>query len=223
MQESSMKKRQILWLVPTVIYGLFTFWYTDFGGPLTEEEIADYSETLAERMAPDAAVRLQYITQFMRNDTGRQFLMVNNIDNNENPPDVEGAEPGESAAQLMGRYMEHMYAQLSKRASHPVIAGNAIHDALDLVGVEDWETAQHWTTAAMVRYRSRRTFMEIITHPDMQGRHEFKIAALDKTIAYPIEMQLYLSDPRLLLALILLIVTLLIDKLIPIRESKELG
>ena len=215
-----MRKRQILWLVPTVIYALFTFWYTDFGGPLTEEEIADYSETLAERMAPD---RLQYITQFMRNDTGRQFLMVNNIDNNENPPDVEGAEPGESAAQLMGRYMEHMYAQLSKRASHPVIAGNAIHDALDLVGVEDWETAQHWTTAAMMRYRSRRTFMEIITHPDMQGRHEFKIAALDKTIAYPIEMQLYLSDPRLLLALILLIATLLIDKLIPIRESKESG
>ena len=215
-----MRKRQILWLVPTVIYALFTFWYTDFGGPLTEEEIADYSETLAERMAPD---RLQYITQFMRNDTGRQFLMVNNIDNNENPPDVEGAEPGESAAQLMGRYMEHMYAQLSKRASHPVIAGNAIHDALDLVGVEDWETAQHWTTAAMMRYRSRRTFMEIITHPDMQGRHEFKIAALAKTIAYPIEMQLYLSDPRLLLALILLIVTLLIDKLIPIRESKESG
>ena len=218
-----MRKRQIVWLVPTVIYALFTFWYTDFGGPLTEEEIADYSETLAERMAPHRPDQLQYITQFMRNDTGRQFLMVNNIDNNENPPDVERAEPGESAAQLMGRYMEHMYAQLSKRASHPVIAGNAIHDALDLVGVEDWETAQHWTTAAMMRYRSRRTFMEIITHPDMQGRHEFKIAALDKTIAYPIEMQLYLSDPRLLLALILLIVTLLIDKLIPIRESKESG
>ena len=119
--------------------------------------------------------------------------------------------------------MEHMYAQLSKRASHAVIAGNAIHDALDLVSVEDWETAQHWTTAAMMRYRSRRTFMEIITQPDMQGRHEFIIAALDKTIAYPIEMQLYLSDPRLLLALILLIVMPLIDKLIPIRKSKESG
>ena len=47
------------------------------------------------------------------------------------------------------------------------------------------------------------------------------INTLDKTIAYPIEMQLYLSDPRLLLALILLIVTLLLDKLIPIKESKE--
>ena len=72
----------------------------------------------------------------------------------------------------------------------------------------------------LMRYRSRRTFMEIITHPDMVDRHEFKIAALDKTIAYPIEMQLYLSDPRLLLGLILLIVTLMLDKLIPIKKSK---
>jgi hypothetical protein len=63
--------------------------------------------------------------------------------------------------------------------------------------------------------------MEIITHPDTVDRHEFKIAALDKTIAYPIEMQLYLSDPRLLLGLILLIVTLMLDKLIPIKESKR--
>tara|TARA_B100000959_G_scaffold12825_1_gene12639 strand:+ start:326 stop:499 length:174 start_codon:yes stop_codon:yes gene_type:complete len=54
----------------------------------------------------------------------------------------------------------------------------------------------------------------------MVDRHEFKIAALDKTIAYPIEMQLYLSDPRLLLGLILLIVTLMLDKLIPIKKSK---
>ena len=213
-----MNKRQILWLAPALIYTLFTFWYTDFGGPLTEQEIAEFSEPLAQRMPPG---QLQHITQFMRNDTGRQFLMVNIIDNNENPPDVEGAEPGESAEQLMGRYMEHMYAQLLRRASHPVIAGVAVHDALDLVGVEDWESAQQWTTAAMMRYRSRRTFMEIITHPDMESRHEFKIAALDKTIAYPIEMQLYLSDPRLLSGLVLLVVTLLLDKLVAMKESRR--
>jgi hypothetical protein len=211
-----MSKRQLLWLVPILTYALFTFWYTDFGGPLTEQEITDFSEPLAQRMTPD---RLQYITEFMRNDTGRQFLMVNIIDANDNPPDVEGAEPGESADELMGRYMEHMYAQLVRRASHPVIAGEAVYGALDLVGVDDWDTVQQWTTAALMRYRSRRTFMEIITHPDTSGRHEFKVAALDKTIAYPIEMQLYLSDPRLLLGLILLLVTLLLDKLISRRPA----
>ena len=156
----------------------------------------------------------------MRNDTGRQFLMVNIIDDNENPPIVEGAEPGESSEQLMGRYMEHMYSQLLRRASHPVIAGQAVHGALDLVGVEDLPTAGDWASAALMRYRSRRTFMEIITHPQMNRRHDFKIAALEKTIAYPIEMQLYLSDPRLLLALILMVITLLLDKAIVSKERR---
>ena len=35
--------------------------------------------------------------------------------------------------------------------------------------------------------------------------------ALEKTIAYPIETTLYLSDPRLLLALVLLAITSLLD------------
>ncbi|MBM89366.1 MAG: hypothetical protein CMQ41_13420 [Gammaproteobacteria bacterium] len=212
-----MNYRKSLWLVSFLLYAAFTAWYTDFGGPIKEGEIAEFSETLSQWMPPD---RVQYIIQFMRNDTGRQFLMVNIIDDNENPPIVEGAEPGESSEQLMGRYMEHMYSQLLRRASHPVIAGQAVHGALDLVGVEDLPTAGDWASAALMRYRSRRTFMEIITHPQMNRRHDFKIAALEKTIAYPIEMQLYLSDPRLLLALILMVITLLLDKAIVSKERR---
>jgi hypothetical protein len=53
--------------------------------------------------------------------------------------------------------------------------------------------------------------MEIISNPDILGPHHFKLAALDKTIAYPIETDLYLGDPRLLLGLILLALTALID------------
>ncbi len=47
--------------------------------------------------------------------------------------------------------------------------------------------------------------MEVVTHPNMLSRHDFKVAALEKTIAYPVETVLYLSDPRFLLALILII------------------
>jgi len=35
---------------------------------------------------------------------------------------------------------------------------------------------------ALFRYRSRRTFLEIVTIPETLGRHVFKAAALDKTI-----------------------------------------
>ena len=53
--------------------------------------------------------------------------------------------------------------------------------------------------------------MEIVSNSKMFGKDEFNIATLDKTIAYPIETVLYLSDPRLLLGLILLIIGLIIQ------------
>ena len=59
-----------------------------------------------------------------------------------------------------------------------------------------------WYTGALVRYRSRRDLLEIVTDPEFRGRHHFKVAALDKTIAYPIETPFYPGDPRLLLGLI---------------------
>lgn len=144
--------------------------------------------------------------------------MVNALDMNDNPPDVEGAAPGEDADQLMARYMEHMYAQLLKRACHPVIAGEAVHTAIDILGIEE---AEQWTDAALFRYRSRRSFMEIIANPATRGRHEFKLAALDKTIAYPIETNLYLGDLRLLLGLILLAVTALVDCFVLARQRGD--
>ena len=201
-----MSKRRLLWLVPATFYVLFVAWYTDFGGPLSDKEVDNFVAVLEERGAnPETIAKLE---GFFRNDSGRQFLMLNALDMNDNPPDVEGAAPGENADQLMARYMEHMLPELLKRASHPVILGDAVYTAIDVVGIEN---AEQWTGGAMFRYRSRRTFMEIVSHPAIAGKHEFKLAALDKTIAYPIETQIYFGDPRLLLGLLLLAVTALLD------------
>jgi hypothetical protein len=208
-----MSTRTKLWLLPAFLYGLFVFWYTDFGGPLSDEEVDRFVATLVDNGRDPG--RIAYVEEFLRNDTGRQFLMVNAIDMNESPPDVAGAEPGETAEQLMGRYMEHMFPELLKRACHPAMIGGAVSPALDILGIEGGE---QWTDAALFRYRSRRSFMEIVANPDMLDRHEFKLAALDKTIAYPIETSLYLGDPRLLLGLILLALTALADNLLLSRK-----
>ena len=194
-----------IWISLLVIYAGFFLWYTDMGGKLDEEEIEFFLEKLEENASvnsDDSRTQISRIKRFMEEDTGRQFLMVNNIDINENPGDVEGAEPGESAESLLDRYMEHMYSQLIKRACHPVFAGYAIHPSMDLVGIEG---AEIWDQAVLMRYKSRRAFMEVVTHPNMLSKHDFKVAALEKTIAYPVETALYLSDPRFLLALILII------------------
>ena len=200
-----------IWISLLVIYAGFFLWYTDMGGKLDEEEIEFFLEKLEENASvnsDDSRTQISRIKRFMEEDTGRQFLMVNNIDMNENPEDVEGAEPGESAESLLDRYMEHMYSQLIKRACHPVFAGYAIHPSMDIVGIEG---AEIWDQAALMRYKSRRAFMEVVTHPNMLSKHDFKVAALEKTIAYPVETALYLSDPRFLLAVILIILGLFLQ------------
>ncbi len=201
-----MSTRTKLWLVPALLYGIFVFWYTDFSGPLSDNEVDQFVATMkANGSEPET---IAFIQKFARQDSGRQFLMVNNIDMNESPPNVEGAEPGESASKLMGRYMAHMIPALLARACHPVLMGSAVYPTMDLVGIEG---AENWDQAALFRYRSRRALLEIVTNPAFNGKHHFKTAALDKTIAYPIETSLYLGDPRLLLGLIILALTALID------------
>ena len=203
-----------IWVSLLVIYAGFFLWYTNIGGKLDKEEIEFFLEKFEENASANSADPETYnsqknlIKRFMEEDTGRQFLMVNNIDMDDDPEDVEGAEPGESAERLLDRYMEHMYAQLLKRACHPVFAGNAVHPSMDLVGIEG---AEIWDRAALMRYKSRRAFMEVVTHPNMGSKHAFKVAAMEKTIAYPVETVLYLSDPRFLLALILIILGLILQ------------
>ena len=204
-----MSMRLKIWLVPALLYVLFFAWYTDFGGPLSDDEVDHYVATMENNGRPTELVA--FMKAFARQDTGRQFLMVNNIDMNENPPNVEGAEPGESAADLMGRYMAHMIPALLARACHPVLMGSAVYPSMDLVGIEG---AENWDQAALFRYKSRRALLEIVTNPAFNGKHQFKTAALEKTIAFPIETSLYLSDPRLLLALVLLALTALIENIL---------
>jgi hypothetical protein len=71
---------------------------------------------------------------------------------------------------------------------------------------------------ALFRYRSRGTFLEIVTNPALSGKHDFKAAALDKNITFPIEPKLYLGDLRLVLGLILLALAALIDSALMSRK-----
>lgn len=198
-----MNTRTLLWLVPSFLYAAFFVWYTDFGGPLTTAEIDTYVERLRANGASEA--RVDAVRRFMEADDGGQFVMANYLDMADTPPRVDGAPADADADDLMALYMEHMYPALFARACHPVFVGDAVFDALDVSGIAG---AQSWSRAALMRYRSRRTMMEISTDPAFAGRHEFKLAALDKTIAFPVSPLLNPGDARLLLALVLLVAVL---------------
>ena len=203
-----MTSRRKIWLGSVLLYALFVSWYTDFGGPLTETEIQAYiakTENLDLGGDPSAAGAL---LEFLRNDTGGQFLMFNAVDLAQNPPQVEGAPPNADGQTLLDLYMEHMIPELLSRASHPVVVGKSVADSLDLLGIEG---AEAWSDGAIMRYRSRRTLIDIIGNPEFYARHDFKLAGLEKTIAYPVEPRIYIGDLRLLLGLFMLAITALLD------------
>lgn len=199
-----MSRPSIVWTALLLIYGAFASWYTSCSGPLTEDEIAHYTGLMQQRgRSPEDIAMLR---AFLENDTGDDFVVVNAIELREPPTQVEGVLPGETASQVLDKYMEYMYPALFKRACHPVVFGQAAAPALDVWGIEGAET---WTMSGLMRYRSRRDLMDIATNPAFAGRHEFKTAAMIKTIAFPIDPWLQLGDPRLVLALLLLVVGLL--------------
>tara|TARA_B100000902_G_scaffold56345_1_gene63134 strand:- start:300 stop:938 length:639 start_codon:yes stop_codon:yes gene_type:complete len=188
------------WLIIVTIYLAFFSWYTSFGGPLTQAEIGHYLE-LSKAQDPDSSAEdLARIRAFMEEDTGDDFVMINIAHLYDTPLQIDGVAPDDTTDDVLAKYMEYMLPAMLSRASHPVFQGSAVSPAMDIMNANGMEI---WSAGAGVRYRSRRDLLEIGTNPAFAGRHEFKVAAMVKTIAFPVDPFNYLGDPRLVLALLL--------------------
>ena len=192
-----------VWLTLIGLYAVFFGWYTSFGGPLTDDEIVHYMAIIEERVPKPPPERIALMRKFMEEDTGDDFVMINAIDMYDTPLQIEGVEPGETSDEVLAKYMQFMIPELLSRACHPVIYGQAAADVMDIMNADGME---HWTTGAGMRYRSRRDVLEISLNPEFAGSHHFKVAAMRKTIAFPIDPWVQLGDPRLVLGLFLALV-----------------
>ena len=187
--------------VPALLWLIFVWWYSNTGGPVTQPEINELMAVLETR-GTDPEQR-ELLREFLQNDTGDDFVMLNLIELNRNG---SAEDPLLDARSALDRYMEHMWPALLKRACHPVSSGTTAANAIDLWGIDG---ANRWTQGAMMRYRSRRDLAQIVLDPDIQGPHEEKIAAMRKTIAIPLDPWFHMGDPRLLFGLIALVLSLI--------------
>jgi hypothetical protein len=89
-----------------------------------------------------------------------------------------------------------------------VFAGPVVAPALDVWGIEN---ASSWSLVGLVRYRSRRDMIEIATDPAFSDAHQYKIAALEQTIAAPVEPFLLLGNPRVGVAVVFVAVGALLQ------------
>ena len=196
------------WLVLFLAYFAFFSWYTSFGGPLTSEEIAHY-RGVVEEVSDGNPERIAAWQHFMQTDTGDDWGMISVVDLNETPTLIEGVEPGESSEEVLAKYTEPFFGRVVRSGAHPVLVGWAAAPAIDIWGIEG---ATDWSQGVVVRWRSRRDFLEFVEairdDADDSGIHAFKIAAIEKTIAYPLDPWFHLGDPRLVFALVFAIIGL---------------
>lgn len=194
-----MRRSVTIWGAIGLLWGAFFLWYTNLAGPLSDAEIDEILEHLARGGgAPEDIAALR---GFLEADTGDDFVMLNVIEMN------DGANA--ASAEALEAYMTYMWPALLSRASHPIFIGTAAAPALDVWGIEG---ASEWSSGALMRYRSRRDMIEIAGNAEFEGSHELKVAAMAKTIAFPLDPWMSLGDPRLLLALILALIGLLLTR-----------
>ena len=161
-----------------ILYALFFYWYTPFGGALTDEEIAYFTNIVRNAPGTDAETQARWV-EFMESDTGGDWAMWNAVDLADHPAQIDGVNPGDTSEDVVNRYTEPFFAMTLSRASHPVMVGDAAAPGLDTFGIEN---AENWDSGLLVRYRSRRDLMEIMEQMLSTGDsiHAFKVAAVAK-------------------------------------------
>jgi hypothetical protein len=97
----------------------------------------------------------------------------------------------------MAGYTRRFMPALFRRAGHPALFGRAAGGYVEAWGVEP---DPGWSVSGVIRYRSRRDMIELATDPAFESAHAFKIAALEKTLAFPLSPAWVVAGPRFVVA-----------------------
>jgi hypothetical protein len=203
-----------IWIGALLLYGVFSLWYVNWRGPLSEAEVDHYMELARDRTRVEPE-RLETLRTFLEADDGEEFFMLNLIRLNPEPITMPGAAAPESAQAVLERYTGYFMPALFARAGHPAFIGRAAGGYLEHWGVEP---DPGWTIAGAIRYRCRRDMIELATDPTFGPAHEFKIAAIVNTLAFPVHPGFVVLGPRIWVALVLALCAALVHLTLQARR-----
>jgi hypothetical protein len=168
----------MVWAVLALVYLVFLAWFDWSGGPLSAAEVDTYVARL-ERQGLAGTRVLEEARAFAEGDDGEEFFMVN-LENQRAVPLIpddlpEGTDPREAEA----RYTRSTGIRMISRAGFPVMALGGRMNFIDYDGAPVWENL------LLVRYRSRRDFFEVFTHPETSAAIQYKFVFYGKYQAWP--------------------------------------
>jgi len=175
---------RILALALALLYAGFRVWYGGAGKPLTSEEVERFMARI-DAMATDHQSPFgarATIEAWARADDGREFFMVNLVND---PADLAAAEA----------YNRVILPELFRRAGHPVFMSRPVARFIEPAGLAPWDFI------AIVRYRSMRDMLDMITGPEAENIRHLKEVSVSKTHVFPTHIGFSLLRVRFLVAL----------------------
>lgn len=218
-----MKASWIRWAILALVYVAFLSWYGGSGDPLSRDEIEEYVAIAQSRRAEsgegdlsekdrEIAVKLR---EFMETDDGQEFVMINLNVYRDAPLYEDGREASGSAEEAEQEYARRILPNLLVRATHPILM---LEPEVSLGGIGEFER-QDWSRVNLVRYRSRRDFLDFILKTTWNEDADHKWAALGRSHSLAATPRASFATMRLLPLLILVVIGLLMDRLASRRRS----
>jgi hypothetical protein len=182
------------------IYILFLLWYYWSRGPLSREDVERYVSVLEKRAGgPNPATKsaTDNVREFALRDDGKQFFMCNLVKYRDKPQYKDG-DRGRTSREANLRYVRNTMPMLLSRACHPY---GLFRPIINLKRADSC-----WDEIGIVRYRSRRDFLNMVTSEKWHAGYGDKQAALSDNpnmpsrafVAFPIV-------PILMFAILLII------------------
>ena len=188
----------IIWSTALLTYAAFWYWYVGFRKKITREEV-EQTMRLFDDVDSHSSQQIEHLRNFLANDDGKDFVMVNLL---------QLCKPVVDSKQKLDTYQKIFLGSLLRKAGHPVLIARAASGNIENI---DSDQADNWGAAGLVRYRSRRDLMEILPHTIGSEHHGLKLAALDKTLAFPASPWFMLGGPRIVVALVIALIAALVQ------------
>jgi hypothetical protein len=179
----SLNGPRFLTVALAALYALFLLWYGGKTTPLTPDEV-DALMTAIERNASGRGSADPELLEAFRRvgeaDDGNEFYMVNLMRHRQKALYPDGYDYDDDVQAAERRYARGIFPKLLKRASMPVFLGEPTGLFLQPEGSDVWDQV------GVVRYRSRRDFLEMVAELSLQDVGVHKWASLEKTQVFPV-------------------------------------
>ena len=196
-----------IFIVGAILIILLQLWYKGLQKPLSKKEIETHLAYFQQH--PQKHTDIEVFKQFMLKDDGKEICMANFVSlhqGNITHP-ITGQEV--DAYNAVQDYMKKLLGIVAKKACHPIYVAYKVGGHVDSWGSDD---DIDFRGLQMMRYRSRRDFIELMLHPNLEQGLAIKFAAIAKTISYPVQIQFStFLRPNVWLSLIILLICCLLQ------------